>query len=59
MTPVEQRLTIVANTLANIADRAISLKAQLFELDKLRELVQEALLSAEHSGPLHADRKAM
>jgi hypothetical protein len=39
MSSLQRRLTILADTLAAIADTAINLKAQLFELDKLREQV--------------------
>jgi hypothetical protein len=59
MTPLEQRLTTLTDTLATIADRAISLKVQLFELDKLREQVGKARHSAEQPGELYASREAL
>jgi hypothetical protein len=50
MAPFQQRISICTNArLAGIADRAASLKAQLFELERLREQVRKALLSAEKS----------
>ncbi len=50
---------MLADTLAAVADTAISLKAQLFELDRLREQVAKARLLAEKSGGLYANREAM
>jgi hypothetical protein len=50
MRHLEQRLTTLAYIrLAAIADRAANLKAQLFELERLREQVGKALLSAKKS----------
>jgi hypothetical protein len=47
MSPLEQRITTLADTrLAAIADRTAKLKAQLFELECLREQVGQALRSA-------------
>ena len=59
MGSLQRRLTILTDTLAAIADTAINLKAQLFELDKLREQVGKARPSAEKSGGLYASREAM
>ena len=61
MSSLQRRLTVLTDTLAAIADTATSLKAQLFELDKLREQVGNARPSAETSGGLYADadREAM
>jgi hypothetical protein len=59
MSSHEQRLTILTSHLAVIADTANTLKAQLFELDRLREQVEKARPSAETSGGLYADREAM
>jgi hypothetical protein len=48
MNPLDQRFTCLTDTrLAAIAERAASLKAQLFELERLRERVGKAVLSAE------------
>jgi hypothetical protein len=50
MSPLEQRITTLADIrFAAIADRATNLKAQLFELERLRERVGKAVLSAEKS----------
>jgi hypothetical protein len=50
MSPLEQRITTLVDIrLAAIADRATNLKAQLFELERLRERVGKAVLSAEKS----------
>jgi hypothetical protein len=50
MSPLEQRITAPADIrLAAIADRAANLEAQLFELERLRERVGKAALSAEKS----------
>jgi hypothetical protein len=59
MSSFQWRLAILTDTLAAIADTAMNLKAQLSELDKLREQVGKARPSAEKSGGLHADREAM
>jgi hypothetical protein len=49
MNPLEQRITTLTHTrLAAIADKAASLKAQLCELERLRERVAQAV-SAEKS----------
>jgi len=50
MSPIEQRITTLTDTrLAAIADRAASFKTQLFELERLRERIGKAVLSAEKS----------
>jgi hypothetical protein len=50
MTPLRQRITTLTDTrLAAVTDTAANLKAQLFELERLREQVGRALLSAEKS----------
>jgi hypothetical protein len=50
MSILERRITTLAHIrLAAIADRATNLKAQLFELERLREQVGKAVLSAEKS----------
>jgi hypothetical protein len=50
MSPLEQRITTLTDTrLAAIANRAANLKAQLFELERLRERVEKAVLSVEKS----------
>jgi hypothetical protein len=59
MSSHEHRLAILTDILAAIADTAISLKAQLLELDRLREQVDSSRPSAETSGDLRADREAM
>jgi hypothetical protein len=46
MSPLEQRITTLADSrLAAIADTSAKLKAQLFELECLREQVGQALRS--------------
>ena len=42
MSSLQQRLTVLTDTLAAITDTAIRLKSQLFELDKLREQIEKA-----------------
>jgi hypothetical protein len=59
MSSLQQRLIILTDNLAAIADTTIKLKAQLFELDKLREQVATTRPSAETSGGLYANREAM
>jgi hypothetical protein len=59
MTPLEQRLATLTDKLATIADRAIRLKVQLFELDGLREQVGKARYSTEQPGDLYASREAL
>ena len=50
MAPLQQHVTTLTDArLAGIADSAANLKAQLFELERLREQVGKALLSAEKS----------
>jgi hypothetical protein len=49
MTPLRQRITTLTDTrLAAVTDTAANLKAQIFELERLREQVGKALLSAEN-----------
>jgi hypothetical protein len=51
MSVLEQRIMTLANTrLAVIADRRANLKAQLLELERLRERVGKVVPSAEKSG---------
>jgi hypothetical protein len=59
MTHLEQRLATLIDTLATIADNALSLKTQLFELNKLREQVGKAQYSAEQPGDLYANREVL
>jgi hypothetical protein len=50
MSPLGQRITTLTDIrLAAIADAAVNLKAQLFELECLREQVGQALRSAAKS----------
>jgi hypothetical protein len=50
MSALEQRIITLTDTrLAAIADRTANLKAQLFELERLRQRVRKAVLSAEKS----------
>jgi hypothetical protein len=52
MSPLQQRISIFTDArLAVIAGTAANLKAQLFELERLREEVGKAVLSAEKSRP--------
>jgi hypothetical protein len=59
MSSLQQRLLVLSDNLAAIADTGTNLKTQLFELCRLREQVGEARSSTAESGDLYADRAAM
>jgi hypothetical protein len=49
-------VSLLQQRLAAITDTAANLKAQLFELERLREQIRKALLSAENSRTETAER---
>jgi hypothetical protein len=59
MSSLQRRLLILSDNLAVIDETGTNLKAQLFELDRLRKQVGAARSSTEETRGLYADRAAM